>query len=121
MNPYEAGITGGLKAVMTRTLALKGKDPVSGLDTHFYNPMWQHFGETNNTPAGTYYRIGSEDEHYWHIFDQVLLRPALLPHYSDSHLQILASAGNISLLTREGVPRHEAVSDHLPILFRLDI
>jgi endonuclease/exonuclease/phosphatase family metal-dependent hydrolase len=121
MNPYEAGITGGLKAVITRVLAVKGLDPVSRLDTHFYNPMWQHFGETNDTPAGTYYRVGSEDEHYWNIYDQVLLRPALLPHFSDRDVHILTSAGNISLLTRDGVPRYEAISDHLPILFRLDI
>ena len=73
MNPYEPGITGGLRAVMTRGLANKGKDPDTDRDTRFYNPMWQHFGETSGTPSGTYYRAGADDEHFWNIYDQVLL------------------------------------------------
>lgn len=121
MNPYEAGITGGLRAVMTRLLAQKGRDRETQMDTRFYNPMWQHFGEANGTPAGTYYRVGTEDEHFWNIYDQVLVRPALLPHFQDSSVRILASTGHSPLLTREGVPRREAISDHLPVLFRLDI
>jgi hypothetical protein len=121
MNPYEAGITGGLHAVMTRSLAYKNRDRDTSTDTRFYNPMWQHFGETNGTPAGTYYRVGTEDEHFWNIYDQVLVRPALLPHFADSDVQVLASAGRASLLTKDGVPRKQAISDHLPVLFRLNL
>jgi len=120
-NPYETGITGALRAVMTRGLAIKGRDRNTGKETRFYNPMWQHFGEAAGTPAGTYYRAGTEEEHFWNIYDQALIRPALLPHFADKDVRILVSAGSVSLLTKEDVPRMQALSDHLPILFRLNL
>lgn len=121
VNPYEPEVTGALQGVMTRTLALAKRDEQNGMYTRFYNPMWGHFGKTNGVPAGTYYWDGEEDEHYWQIYDQVLLRPPLFAHFDERDLHILTVAGNTQLVTTTGRPRKRAVSDHLPILIKLNL
>jgi len=122
-NPYEHGFvaTDGLHAVMSKSVAQRGKRRVSGRDFElFYNPMWSYFGDVGNRPSGTYYYEKAEHVNYfWHIFDQVLLRPGLLSGFSDE-VRILTMAGDTPLLDRNGRPDAENASDHLPILFSLD-
>jgi hypothetical protein len=122
-NPYEHGFvaTDGLHAVMSKTVAQRKTRRVSGRDFDlFYNPMWSHFGDTGNRPSGTYFYEKAEHVNYfWHIFDQVLLRPSLLGGFSDD-VQILTMAGSTSLLDGNGRPDQVNASDHLPIMFSLD-
>jgi len=123
VNPFEAGMTksDGLHAVMTRGVANKQSRTVNQRDyPFFYNPMWSHFGDGNNTPPGTYYQWKSTPHTYfWNMFDQVLIRPDLLPHFEDKDLQIVITDtdGQESLL-RDGIP-NKGISDHLPIVFKL--
>ncbi len=128
MNPYEDGLVeaGCLHAVTTRRIAERGSRVVSGLKSnpHFYNPMWSHFGEREEGHAGTYYFSRPKARaDFWNIYDQVLLRPELLPYFRNESLKILHEdeATMIPFITREGYPNGEIVSDHLPILFCLDI
>ena len=58
-------------------------------------------------------------ELYWNMFDQVLLRPGLMDSLTE--LRILDGDGQASLLSERGRPRSATASDHLPILFRLDL
>jgi hypothetical protein len=122
MNPFEAGVVGahGLHAVMTRADARRVERSIQGVAYRFfYNPMWGHFGDRSAGPPGTYYLKASKPINYfWNIYDQVLLRPALLE--SLTSLEIVDSDGSNSLVTENGVPDSERGSDHLPILFRLD-
>ncbi len=127
MNPFEDGMvtTTGLHAVPTRQIALREKRRVNfESNLYFYNPMWRHFGEQDQGHAGTYY-YGSPKARadFWNIYDQVLLRPSLLAYFDPKDLLILHrdEGMNISFLTPHGVPDARAVSDHLPILFRLQI
>jgi len=53
------------------------------------------------------------------MFDQLLLRPELMDHLT--HLEILDSDGTEEFMTVEGKPRKELISDHLPILFELNL
>jgi hypothetical protein len=53
------------------------------------------------------------------MFDQVLLRPSLMDSLAE--LRILDSDGQGPLVTERGRPRSSTASDHLPILFRLDL
>jgi hypothetical protein len=53
------------------------------------------------------------------MFDQVLLRPGLID--SLVTLEILDSDGSHSLLARDNAPDKDHLSDHLPIIFELDI
>jgi len=58
-------------------------------------------------------------EFFWHMFDQVLIRPALLNYFDNRNLQILRTAGEVSLVTKNGLP-DKSKSDHLPLLFKLN-
>jgi exonuclease III len=124
MNPFEDGVTGvmALNAVMTKPLAGRGERVYLGQSyRHFYNPMWGHFGDRTFGPSGTYYhRSATNTEVYWHMLDQVLLRPELMDQLQE--LRILDSIAGESLLTSlVGLPNYSAYSDHLPLQFRLNL
>jgi hypothetical protein len=135
MNPYELGLVGaeGLNAVMTREIARRGSRMVDGIEyPFFYNPMWGLFGDAKHEhhppgnpehqPAGTCYYPSAESRWYfWNMFDQVLLRPALIPCFRHAELRILVTDGSTVFLNRRGIPRRRQVSDHLPLLFRLHL
>jgi hypothetical protein len=55
------------------------------------------------------------------MFDQVLLRPDVIDLFHDKELRILTDDGNISFLSTNGLPDATMASDHLPILFTLDL
>jgi len=89
---------------------------------YFYNPMWNCFGDERGGPPGTFYRDKADPiAHFWHIYDQVLLRPLLVPRFVHKDLKILTQCGDVPLLNADGEPDKESASDHLPILFRLDL
>jgi endonuclease/exonuclease/phosphatase family metal-dependent hydrolase len=123
MNPFDPGLVGAqaLNAVMTRDLARAEERTVAKQNYRlFYNPMWGHFGDRTSGPPGTYYYSASAPVNYfWNVFDQVLLRPDLMDALDE--VRILDTDGQVSLLTTNGRPRSSEASDHLPILFRLNI
>jgi exonuclease III len=127
MNPYEDGVVqyNGLHAVSTRRIAQKQYRKVNTLESNrfFYNPMWQHFGERPEGHAGTYYYASPKARaDYWNIFDQILVRPDLLPYFRDEDVRILHHDEKLNLsLLRQGKPDQPTVSDHLPILCRLHL
>ena len=85
----------------------------------FYNPMWKFFGD-GNIPAGTHYYNGSRiDNIFWHIYDQVMIRPSLRKFFIDDNLKIVTCTRSWSLLNHEGRPDKKKVSDHLPIVFEI--
>lgn len=122
LSPFEdAMVTAeGFNAVSSRIRAEKGTRTVEGQEyPFFYNPMWGLLGDTSPGPPGTYFRdSGDHVNHYWYMFDQVLLRPAMLSAFRLSQLEVLDSDGTISFLTESGIPDRR-VSDHLPVLFKL--
>jgi endonuclease/exonuclease/phosphatase (EEP) superfamily protein YafD len=125
MNPFEDGIVkaNGLNATMTRAIAQRETRTVQSRKyAFFYNPMWGRFGDATEGSPGTYYY--DESGHvafFWHTFDQVLIRPALLPFFRNEDLEVLTNDGSRGLLTQTGKPSTSVGSDHLPILFRLDL
>lgn len=125
MNPFEAGVVGAaaLHAVMDSRVASNGSRIVQGRRyPYFYNPMWGRLGDRTEAPPGTHFHYGSEHvEYFWNTYDQVLIRPSLLPRFLNADLRILSTDGTSSFLSRNGVPNSSAGSDHLPILFTLDL
>lgn len=123
MNPFDNGMVAAqaFHAMMTKQLAEKGERVVQGKSYRFfYNPMWRFFGDGDDTPMGTYYWQASNPiNHFWNMYDQVLLRPELMHALRD--LQILTSDGETSLLTQAGLPDKAMGSDHLPIYFQLEL
>lgn len=125
MNPFEMGViqADGLHAVMTKAIARK-RDRRIGDEVYpyFYNPMWGRFGDTTKGPPGTYYSTSSSrDEYFWHTFDQVLIRPDLIESFDEAKMQVLTDCGAIEFLRKSGIPDDSRASDHLPLLFDLEI
>jgi hypothetical protein len=80
------------------------------------------FGDAVDGPSGTFYHGGSEQvEYFWHMFDHVLIRPELLNIFRNEELRILTGGSETSFLTGNGLPKRSVASDHLPILFRLEM
>jgi exonuclease III len=124
MNPFEYGIVdaSGFHAVMDRTTALQESRTVKGQEyPFFYNPMWNYLGDISDFTPGTYfYREGNKVVYFWNMFDQVLLRPALLPYFADDSVRIIMKYGTTSLLDSSDRPDRKQFSDHLPILLTLN-
>jgi hypothetical protein len=126
MDPFDdAAVSGfGLHALSTRRDAERRMGRVTeGRDSNrtFFNPMWALLGDRSGMPAGTFYRHASLPlNHFWHALDQVLLRPALADKLVS--VQILDRDG-IDRLTHPigGWPDTDIGSDHLPLLFTLDL
>ena len=125
MNPFEAGMVNanGLHGVMARSIAQRETRTVQGERyPFFYNPMWNLMGSLPPAMPGTYHRISSEHTSYfWNTFDQVLVRPSLLERFDDRHLEILSGDGDMVFLSRTGLPNKQIASDHLPIVFQLEL
>jgi hypothetical protein len=125
MNPFEEGLinASGLHGVMSRRIAERNTRVVQQREyPFFYNPMWNFLGDAVSNPPGTFYYSSAEHTAYfWHMFDQVLIRPALLDRFNNADLSILTTDGEISFLTANGTPDDNVASDHLPIFFKLNL
>lgn len=125
MNPFEPSMMAAkdFHAVMDRRIAKKEGRKVDGIKyPYFYNPMWSLLGDASPGPPGTYYRASGEHVNYfWNMLDQVLVRPDLLTKFRNEDLEILTTDGTADFLTPSGVPNRTTASDHLPLLFRVDL
>jgi exonuclease III len=126
LNPFDPSIiaSDALHGVSTKKLAEQRSRRTGGRDWPFlYNPMWRFFSDATPGPPGTYfYRSNDEECFFWNVFDQVLLRPSLLPVWNDASLQILTTDGVVDFWTEEqGIRKGDGFSDHLPLLFRANL
>lgn len=123
MNPYDPGMTlvTGVHGLMTAPLArMKDRLYKKRRYRRFYNPMWGLFGDRTQGPAGTHFwRSHQPHNTHWAMVDQVLVRPTLIDKLA--MLAILEHDGAHSLLAPDGKPSKTHLSDHLPIIFELDI
>lgn len=123
MNPFEHGVVASeaLHAVMDRSIAERESRTVQ-CETRpfFYNPMWSRLGDRSVGPPGTMYYANSKPYAlFWETFDQVLVRPALLPYFDDSALRVLTRVGELGIVKSDGTPDPNIGSDHFPIVFEL--
>jgi exonuclease III len=122
MNPFEDGMisVNGLNAVMSENIAKSGSRIIQEREfKYFYNPMWSFYGDLGNNVTGSYF-YRKNDNLPWNVFDQVLLRPALIPNFDKDSLIFLDSIEDESLLSKNGYP-DKRFSDHLPIIFKLKL
>jgi endonuclease/exonuclease/phosphatase family metal-dependent hydrolase len=123
MNPFEPGmvIVSGFHAAMTKQIAIRpARKWRRQKYRRFYNPMWGLFGDRTPGPAGTHYWKSSvPSNQHWHMFDQVLLRPSMIDRLRS--IQILDHDGQERLLDGKDRATKDYLSDHLPILFDIDI
>ncbi len=117
INPFEKSMIGreSLHALSSRQVVMKKKDrrPV------FYNPMWGLLGDRDSRPGGSHYYDNNDPISYcWHLFDQVLIRPALIDTFDEKDLAFIYRAGKHELISPKGRPQP---SDHLPLRFKLHL
>lgn len=124
-NPFEAVIGGvrGLHAIRVTNVGGKKTRSVSNQEYEFFcNPMWACYKGWEKSPPGTYYFNGNDvHEVFWHMIDQVVLRPQALHMFSERNLRVLTEAGNVNLLTAHRHPDASNASDHLPVLFKMNL
>jgi endonuclease/exonuclease/phosphatase family metal-dependent hydrolase len=124
-NPFEAIVGGisGLHAIRVKEVGGKRNRSISGENYEFFcNPMWSCYKGWEKSPPGTHYFNGGDvHEVFWHMIDQVVLRPQALHMFSEKDLHVLTEAGNNTLLTSRGLPDKGNASDHLPVLFKLNL
>lgn len=126
MNPFDKGMvkTKGLHAVMDKSIVLNNETAtVRGIEYGFlYNPMWGFLGDTGRgLVSGTmYYNSSMSINFYWHMYDQILIRPALMDYFDNSLLKIITKINQTELITPNLVIKKK-YSDHLPIKFNLKI
>jgi len=83
--------------------------------------MWSFFGEEGKGEVnGTYYyRKKGHICYYWNILDQVIFRPEVIEYFDEDSLQIITNTPNYNLLKSNGRV-NEKISDHLPVMFKLN-
>jgi hypothetical protein len=132
MDPFDPGMTAprGFHAMisveLTRTVPLRAS---RGRTNCFYNPTWSLFGDRSfaetatgvrkplRAPGSYFYDDSREPtHHFWHVFDQVLVRPDLIPHLR--WVQPLTTDGTDEFLTAAGRIDEKRFSDHLPLIVR---
>jgi hypothetical protein len=121
MNPFDPGmhLPDGFNGQMVRRLSAPASEMSEADDAReFYNPMWGFFGDRTPGPPGTYYhRSGTSGLHGWNMLDQVLVRSQALDWFGN--VEIVTTAADESLTSRNGRPRRDRFSDHLPILLTI--
>jgi hypothetical protein len=122
-NPFDEAMIAadGLHGVMDKTTARRAPRAVQGQSwDFFYNPMWSRLGDESKGPPGTYYYArGGLVSYFWNTFDQILLRPGLLPYYDGESLTIISQVGGRDFLA-PGLAGQSS-PDHLPIVVKLSI
>lgn len=122
MHPFDDGMVAAsaFHGVMDRRTAAKRARIVQKVKyDFFFNPMWSRMGDASKGPPGTHsYSDPGIKAFFWHTFDQVLLRPALLNRVPDQNIAVLTSLGKLTLLNKNG--KIVGSSDHLPLLVELN-
>lgn len=117
MEPYDPGLISSesFHATMSERIGARGTRIVQGEErSFFYNPMWNFLGDKTPGPPGTFFRNKSEpNAYYWHMIDQVLIRPDAIPLVNSDSIEIVREAGPVRLDNEHG---HPHASDHFPLL-----
>ena len=125
MNPFDKGMVHceGFHAVMDKRIAMRRWRKFQETDySFFYNPMWGCLGDNGKggTPGTYFYDPSHSIQYFWNMFDQVLIRPDLIPLFDDKSLKIVTTGKSYNLMNING-RIDKKISDHLPIMFNLKI
>ncbi len=127
--PFESAVlsSDGLHAIGIRLEGAQTSRTVRLCDDKeefFYNPMWRLYGHVPSREAGMathYWQNNLAGELFWHMLDQVVIRPEELRRFPEDSLKILTTVGTVQLLAPNGTPDKSTGSDHLPMVFHWDL
>lgn len=121
INPYDSSFINAryFHGIPVYEEAKRKSRVVAGKEFYmFYNPMWNLLGDFQQ-PYGTYYHAGNDAVNtYWNIYDQVIIRPAMMERFEKDSLMIIKETKTKFLLDNNGHP-NKKISDHLPIVFEI--
>jgi len=128
-HPFESSIisSDGLHAIGIRAYKNASNRRIrlgTSSEDFFYNPMWRKYGSSPKREAGLathYWQNNLAGELFWHMLDQVVIRPEECPRFPERRIRILTKIGRVELLAPDGTLDPGVGSDHLPILFQWDI
>ena len=128
-NPFESSIlsSDGLHAIGIREVDHRTDRHVrlgEVREHFFYNPMWRLYGHHAAEGAGMathYWQNRLAGELFWHMLDQVVIRPEECDRFPEDRLKILSRVGTVDLLTPDGRPDRGIGSDHLPVVFHWNL
>lgn len=128
-HPFESAIlsSDGLHAIGIRQVGTATCRRVRWGDEEenfFYNPMWRKYGHVTSREAGMathYWQNNQAGELFWHMLDQVVIRPEESRSFPEDKLTIVSSVGTATLLAPDGRPDDTVGSDHLPVVFHWDV
>lgn len=86
--------------------------------------MWRLYGHRPTAEAGAathYWQNGLAGELFWHMLDQVVIRPEECDHFPEDRLRILTRVGTVELLAPNGTPDTGVGTDHLPLVFHWNL
>ncbi len=84
----------------------------------FYNPMWNFLGDRADAGGTFYFEHAEPVCYFWNMYDQVLLRPALLEGFTPEQVKIVTQVRGVPLVEGGRVDKTMA-SDHLPVVVEL--
>lgn len=124
MNPYDSGMisASAFNAMNSISVSKRGERQLMGKSFRFfYNPTWNLHGDKGKeTPAASYYYDKADfDQYYWHMLDQVIIRPEVIPHFIFDDFRILYKGANYNLVLDDNRINETEYSDHLPISFTI--
>lgn len=133
MNPYEKGIMGftGFNAIFSKEEICYNPQRKFGYREKplYYNASWDAYKLPS--PQGTYYYNDNNTSlnPYWNLLDQVLFSSGMMDSYVKDSFRIITEIAGIELLkdtksrstgiTKKVIDTNH--SDHLPIMFQVDI
>jgi hypothetical protein len=121
-NPFEESMTSadGLHALNCASVRGETSRRISPgqTETFFSNLSWAQYADlSNERPVAMhwFHRQGA-NELCWHMVDQIVVRPTVIPWIESDGVQILTRADSINLANKYGEPDGEKYSDHFPVL-----
>ncbi|WP_143348299.1 hypothetical protein [Ensifer adhaerens] len=123
MPPYSPGMTAPttLNAAACKTAARGTRTVRAQKHNYFFNPMWEILGSRrSDQQPGSFYKRYDNSAIFWHLYDQVLVRPELVDSVVTGSARVMTTAGAFNLLTSQG-GIDTRFSDHLPITISLAI
>lgn len=121
INPFESSMVSAhsLHAIPSRKTASRLERRIYGQNySMFYNPMWNLFGDFEETPGTYYYSASKHLCYFWNIFDQVIVRPSIADCIAKNSLKIITNIKDINLSSTNGNP-NKTFSDHYPLYFEI--
>lgn len=86
--------------------------------------MWRLYGQVPALESGMathYWQKRLAGELFWHMLDQVVIRPQECVRFPEDQIKILTNIGGVELLAPDGTLDTTVGSDHLPVVFNWNL